>query len=310
MLYHHPPLLESQRCRIAVPFCCKNVAEIVAKNGRVSCFAKATYVKSAGRFSGKTMANEWHYTLNGQQAATPVPSAQLKQLAVSGQLKPTDLVWQDGMPDWVPASSVKGLFPSGKSLGDSAVVPPAPAEKASGVRKPSKPAQPLDWANMHPALVLVLTLATAGIFGLVYAYKVGHAYSQKAAGRKTDAAGRTLGRVRHPLGVLALSYLTCGIYFYYWIYRVLGECNAYIGRTDFNPRTELTLMLIFPPYAVHVAVFQLPDLIRRTQTLAGVPETLALRQAVLFLNPCLFCGLPFLATMYQEILNQIWFTAP
>ncbi len=59
-------------------------------------------------------------------------------------------------------------------------------------------------------------------------------------------------------------------------------------------------MLIFPPYAIYVAVFQLSDLIRRTQTLAGVPETPGLRQAALFLNPCLFCGLPFLGMIYQE----------
>jgi hypothetical protein len=256
------------------------------------------------------MANEWHYTLNGQQAASPIPSAQLKQLALSGQLKPTDLVWQDGIPDWVPASAVRGLFPSGKSLGDSVVLPPAPAEKTSVARKPRKPAEPLDWANMHPALVLALTVVTAGVFGLVYVYKVCQVYSTKAAGRQTDTAGRTLGRVRHPLAVLLLSYLTCGIYFYYWVYRVLRECNAYTGRTDFNPRTQLTLMLLFPPYVVYVAVFQLPDLIRRTQALAGAPETPALRHAILFLNPCLVFGLPFLATMYQEVLNQIWFTAP
>ncbi len=42
------------------------------------------------------MANEWHYTLNGRQAAAPVSATQLKLLATSGQLKPTDLVWQDG----------------------------------------------------------------------------------------------------------------------------------------------------------------------------------------------------------------------
>src|SRR6185312_6521040 len=108
---------------------------------------------------------------------------QLKQLALSGQLKPTDLVWQDGMSDWVPANSVKGLFPSGKSSGDSAVIPPAPAEKTAVTRKPSKPAQPLDWANMHPATVLALTLMTAGLFGLVYVYKVCQAFSAKAAGR-------------------------------------------------------------------------------------------------------------------------------
>jgi hypothetical protein len=255
------------------------------------------------------MANDWHYTLNGQQAAAPISAVQLKQLAASGQLKPTDLVWQDGMTDWVPASSLKGLFSTGnKPIGDSAIVPPSTINKPAG--KPSKPSAPLDWANMHPALVLALTILTAGMFGLVYSFMVCRSFSARAAARQADTAGRPLGRVRHPLWVLMLSYLTGGLYFVYWIYRVLRECGAYTGRKDFNPRTELTLMLIFPPYAIYVAVFQLPDLIRRTEALAGLPEAPALRQAALFLNPCLSCGLPFLGMIYQEILNQIWFNAP
>ncbi len=69
-------------------------------------------------------------------------------------------------------------------------------------------------------------------------------------------------------------------------------------------------MLIFPPYALYVAVFVLPEQIRRAQALAGVPETPGLRQAVFFLNPCLFCVLPLLGMMFQEALNQIWLTSP
>jgi hypothetical protein len=255
------------------------------------------------------MANEWHYTHNGQQAAAPVNSAQLKQLAVSGQLQPTDLVWQDGMTDWVPASSVKGLFASSKSLGDSAVTPPA-GDKATPARKRTKPGQEFDWANLHPALVLALTVVTLGIFGLVYVIQVCRGYSAKTTQRRTDTSGRKLGRIRHPLTVLLLSYLTCGIYFFCWIYLVTCECNEFTGRKDVNPRADLSLMFLFPPYAVYVMIFQLSDLIRRTQALAGTPETSALRHAVIFLNPCLFCGLPFLGMIYQESLNQIWLTAP
>ncbi|HTU17925.1 MAG TPA: GYF domain-containing protein [Gemmataceae bacterium] len=250
------------------------------------------------------MANEWHYTLNGQPVAAPVSAVQLKQLASSGQLKPSDLVWQDGMLEWAPASSVKGLFPTSKSIGDSAVVPP------SSPAKPTKPRQPFDWMNMHPVVVLVLTICTGGIFGLVYSYMVCRTYAAKASHRKLDAAGRTLGRVRHPFAVLMLSYLTGGIYFCYWVYRTLRECNEFIGRKDVRLRTELTLMLIFPPYALYVAVFLLPELIRRAQALAGVPETPGLRQAVFFLNPCLFCMLPLLGMLCQEALNQIWLTSP
>lgn len=253
------------------------------------------------------MANEWHYTLNGQPAAVPVSAAQLKQLAATGQLKPTDLVWQDGMLEWAPASSVKGLFSGNKSIGDSAVVAPKTAVERKTIKPPLASR---DWNNFHPLLVLVLTLVSGGIFGLIYSYKACQAYTAKAANRKLDTAGRTLGRVRHPFAVLLLSYLTVGFYFYYWLARTLGECNDFLGRKDSSPRGELSLMLIFPPYALYIAVFVLPESIRRAQILAGVPETPSVRHAVFFLHPCLLLGVPLLGMMHQEALNQIWLNAP
>jgi hypothetical protein len=53
---------------------------------------------------------EWHYTVNGQPAAAPVSDDQLKQLAASGRLRPSDMVWKDGMANWASASSIPGLF--------------------------------------------------------------------------------------------------------------------------------------------------------------------------------------------------------
>ena len=35
---------------------------------------------------------------------------QLKQSAASGQLQPSDLVWKDGMGQWIEARKIKGLF--------------------------------------------------------------------------------------------------------------------------------------------------------------------------------------------------------
>lgn len=58
------------------------------------------------------MANEWYYALNGERSNSPVSSSQLKQMAAAGKLQPSDLVWKEGLPDWVPASSLKGLFAS------------------------------------------------------------------------------------------------------------------------------------------------------------------------------------------------------
>jgi len=52
---------------------------------------------------------QWHYAHNGQQFG-PVSDQQLKQLADSGQLLPTDMVWKKGMAQWVKAARIDDLF--------------------------------------------------------------------------------------------------------------------------------------------------------------------------------------------------------
>jgi hypothetical protein len=54
------------------------------------------------------MAIEWLYSRNGRQFG-PVSDEQLKEMAASGYLLATDLVWRDGLSDWILASHLKGL---------------------------------------------------------------------------------------------------------------------------------------------------------------------------------------------------------
>ena len=55
------------------------------------------------------MAEQWYYAKGSQQAG-PVGFEQLVELARTGQVGPTDLVWRDGMPNWEPAGQVPGLL--------------------------------------------------------------------------------------------------------------------------------------------------------------------------------------------------------
>jgi len=55
--------------------------------------------------------SQWYYSGNGLQNG-PVPFEQLRELAAAGTLKPNDLVWNESMKDWLPASSVDGIFGS------------------------------------------------------------------------------------------------------------------------------------------------------------------------------------------------------
>jgi len=57
------------------------------------------------------MAEKWFFTRDGQQYG-PLTALELKKFAKDGRLLPTDLLWKEGMPTWVPASSAKGLFVS------------------------------------------------------------------------------------------------------------------------------------------------------------------------------------------------------
>lgn len=68
------------------------------------------------------MANEWHYAQGGKQFG-PVASAELRSLASSGVLRPTDLVWKPGMEQWVQAVRLRGLFPAATHPADPPPVP-------------------------------------------------------------------------------------------------------------------------------------------------------------------------------------------
>lgn len=52
----------------------------------------------------------WFCLHNGVQTG-PLSTAQLRDLAVKGQLLRTDLVWMEGMTDWIEARNVKNFFP-------------------------------------------------------------------------------------------------------------------------------------------------------------------------------------------------------
>jgi hypothetical protein len=65
----------------------------------------------------------WYCEIDGRQFG-PMDAARLKRLAAAGKLRPTDLVWREGMQKKKPAQTVKGLF---QDSGGSS--PPPPQEE-------------------------------------------------------------------------------------------------------------------------------------------------------------------------------------
>lgn len=57
------------------------------------------------------MAEEWYFQ-EGAERIGPIAASALKQCAGSGRIKPDTLVWKNGLSSWIPAKSVRGLFPA------------------------------------------------------------------------------------------------------------------------------------------------------------------------------------------------------
>lgn len=70
----------------------------------------------------------WFYLKDGQQVG-PVTGAQLREYAARGALAPADLVWKEGQPEWVAASTVAGLFAGAGAAPAAVPVPAAPPEQ-------------------------------------------------------------------------------------------------------------------------------------------------------------------------------------
>ena len=104
---------------------------------------------------------EWYYTRGSKQFG-PVLAAELKQLADHGELGPEELVWRDGMEQWIPARRVKGLFEQeGHPLAatEETVAAPGPA-KGEPAAPPAEPADRVEPPT--PAAPPASQLAQAG----------------------------------------------------------------------------------------------------------------------------------------------------
>jgi hypothetical protein len=85
----------------------------LGKSGRNSSYGKR--VGAGGVCSGNAVvsaAQQWYIWQedNPDNPVGPLSRAELLRRVKSGVLNRTDLVWQEGFPDWVQAGTIKGLF--------------------------------------------------------------------------------------------------------------------------------------------------------------------------------------------------------
>lgn len=122
---------------------------------------------------------QWYYSKNGNQLG-PVEEGDLRAKVATGEVSPTDLVWRDGMTDWLPSSRVPELAvaaasptaytDAGQISGGVVNSPYSPPRAQQGVAPYSGPEIPnYLWQSI---VVTILCCWPFGIPAIVYAAKV------------------------------------------------------------------------------------------------------------------------------------------
>ena len=110
------------------------------------------------------------------------------------------------------------------------------------------------------------------------------------------------GEIRNPILVLIFSFITCGIYYMYWVYATSNEVNEGLNEREFNPALEVFLNIICFPYGVYW-FYKLGKAQAKLQQRAGISST---DDSVLYLILSI-CGLYVVsALIYQSKINEVW----
>lgn len=117
-----------------------------------------------------------------------------------------------------------------------------------------------------------------------------------------------MGKTRHPLGIIGLIFITLGIYFLVWYFKVNKELAA-IGKArnsdecGDNPTTSLLAMfpgafIIVPPY---VSFYKASKRLNAAERLTGRPEGMSpVLMIVLY-----FVFSPIALWLFQNNLNKV-----
>jgi uncharacterized protein DUF4234 len=109
---------------------------------------------------------------------------------------------------------------------------------------------------------------------------------------------------RNPLGVLGLSFITLGIYFFYWYWKINDELSAFEHDDTISPTRSLMAILfgwiiIVPPF---IAIYNTAKHVQGDEQRLGIQPQLEPALTIVFL--LLFSIVNGL--YIQEHLNRLW----
>lgn len=160
--------------------------------------------------------SQWFCNVGGQQYG-PISIDDLKQWAQQGRLGRADLVWTEGMPNWVPASSVPDLF-------------------AGGAVPVGYPAQPVVSALTPHRGTTILVLGILGwvccvILGII-AWVMGNNDLREMEAGRMDRSGEGLTKAGKILGMVQV-FVTIAVLIVYAILAVIGVTAGTVHHSRF-----------------------------------------------------------------------------
>lgn len=111
---------------------------------------------------------QWYYSKNGTQLG-PITGDELRTKIGSGEVSPVDLVWREGMSDWLPSAKVPELA-SSATIPSAISASPSASEngEASPYTPPVAPGYPIQPQMPVPSSGKATASMVLGIVGLVF----------------------------------------------------------------------------------------------------------------------------------------------
>jgi hypothetical protein len=154
---------------------------------------------------------QWYYSKNGTQLG-PVEQGELIAKLTSGEVAPSDLVWREGMLDWLPAGQIAELrnllapagYPQAPGMGQGPLSPYAPPTAGQQVSNYGGANIPnYLWQSI---VVTVFCCWPFGIPAIIFAAKVDGLKSRGdlAGAQAASASAKTWCWVAFGCGLLAV----------------------------------------------------------------------------------------------------------
>ena len=118
-----------------------------------------------------------------------------------------------------------------------------------------------------------------------------------------------IGINRSPVMVLLLLFLTCGLYYFYWVYVISKEVEEFTGQSDIPPVVDLLLFIFTGTRWGYVWDRRMGQKIAQMQEMVGLPRN---DESILYLVLDLLgagpvAGLGIVVPLLQQSrLNQIY----